>query len=215
MTEAALLVVDTIGPWCACAVSAHGRIIERAEEIGRGHAERLAPMVQNVLKDAGLSPADLTRIGVNIGPGGFAGTRVGVAFARGLALSTPAQALGISNLEGMALRVDPGRVRTVMAVHDARRGDLVWQVFAHGSAVTDVRYGDVSAAKTMLEAYGDVVLTGSGAALLGADPSHFDATPPLQALLALTKTAPDTAPLPAPLYARPPDAKLPGGVDPT
>ena len=63
----------------------------------------------------------------------------GVAFARGLALSTPAQALGISNLEGMALRVDPARLRPVMAVPAARRGSLVWQAFAPGPALPDLR----------------------------------------------------------------------------
>jgi len=214
MTGAALLVVDTIGPWCACAVSVDGRVYERAEDIGRGHAERLAPMVQDVLRDAGLVPADLSRLGVNVGPGGFAGTRVGVAFVRGLALSTPAQALGVSNLEALALRADPSKARTVMAVHDAKRGDLVWQLFARGTAVTEVQYGDLNAAQDGLEAYGDVVLTGSGAVLLGADPAHFDPAPPLDALLDLTRAAPEQAPLPAPLYARPPDAKLPGGLDP-
>ena len=44
MTQSALLVVDTIGSWCACAVKAGDSVFERAEEIGRGHAERLAPM---------------------------------------------------------------------------------------------------------------------------------------------------------------------------
>ena len=45
MSGPAFLVVDTIGPWCACAVKVGDQIVMRAEEIGRGHAERLAPMV--------------------------------------------------------------------------------------------------------------------------------------------------------------------------
>lgn len=214
MPAAPLLVVDTIGPWCAVAVKADGQVRDRAEEIGRGHAERLAPMVEETLADAGVAPADLARIGVNIGPGGFAGTRIGVAFARGLALATGAKAVGVSNLDALALRADPERARTVMAVHDARRGDLVWRVIAHGDPVTGVVHGDVEAATDAVEAYGDVLLTGSGAALLGADPAHFDPAPPLAELLALSERAPADAPAPAPLYARPPDAKLPGGVSP-
>ena len=214
MTQPAFLVVDTIGPWCACAVKAGDVVLERAEEIGRGHAERLAPMAAELLEEAGISPQSLDRIGVNIGPGGFAGTRVGVAFARGLALSTGARALGVSNLDALALRADPHGDRTVMAVHDAKRGDLVWRVFTHGHPVTEVSYGDARDAADEFEAFGDVILTGSGAVLLGADPHHFDPAPPLKALLTLTGKAATDAPPPSPLYARPPDAKLPGGKTP-
>ena len=214
MTKPAFLVVDTIGPWCACALRVGDRVVERAEEIGRGHAERLAPMAAELLDQAGISPQSLDRIGVNIGPGGFAGTRVGVAFARGLALSTGAQALGVSNLDALALRADPEGERTVMAIHDARRGDLVWRIFTHGRPVTEVSHGDARDAADELEAFGDVLLAGSGAVHLGADPSHYDPTPPLRELLVLTERAPADAPSPTPLYARAPDAKLPGGVTP-
>ncbi|WP_440958406.1 tRNA (adenosine(37)-N6)-threonylcarbamoyltransferase complex dimerization subunit type 1 TsaB [Oceanicaulis sp. LC35] len=214
MTKPALLVVDTIGPWCACAVSTGDGVFERAENIGRGHAERLAPMAAELLEDAGISPPSLDRVGVNIGPGGFAGTRVGVAFVRGLALSTGAKALGVSNLDALALRADAEGDRTVMAIHDARRGDLVWRIFTHGRPVTEVSYGDARDAADEFEAFGDVILTGSGAVHLGADPSHFDPAPPLHELLALTERAAADAPSPSPLYARPPDAKLPGGKTP-
>ena len=145
---------------------------------------------------------------------GLRGTRVGVAFARGLALSTGMKALGVSNLDALALRADPEGARTVMAIHDAKRGDLVWRMFTHGRPVTEISYGDARDAADEFEAFGDVILTGSGAVHLGADPSHFDPKPPLHALLALTSRAPADAPAPSPLYVRPPDAKLPGGQTP-
>ncbi len=138
---AAILVLDTIGPWCAAALQAGGMRHEDAREIGRGHAEALAPRVEGLLHEAGLSAGSLDRIGVNVGPGGFAGTRVGVAFARGLALSTHAQAVGVDNLAALARRADPHAEHTVMAVHDARRGDLVWRVFAHGRPVSELERG--------------------------------------------------------------------------
>ncbi|MGJ3231750.1 MAG: tRNA (adenosine(37)-N6)-threonylcarbamoyltransferase complex dimerization subunit type 1 TsaB [Oceanicaulis sp.] len=208
----AILVIDTIGPWCAAALDHAGATRRDAREIGRGHAEVLAPMVEDLIGAAGLSPRELARIGVNIGPGGFAGTRVGVAFARGLALSTGAQAVGVGALDALARRADPHREKTVMAIHDARRGELIWSIIAHGACVSGLQRGDSADALAELEAYGDIHLTGSGAALLGADPAHFDPSPPLDALLALTREAPDDAPAPAPLYARPPDAKAPGGA---
>ena len=201
------LVIDTIGPWCAAALAAGGEVYEDAREIGRGHAEALAPMVKALLDKANIAPDALERIGVNVGPGGFAGTRVGVAFARGLALSTEAQALGISDLSALARRADPNGEHTVMAIHDARRGELIWSVFTNAHPVSGLERGVVEDALAVLERHGDVVLTGSGAAALGADPSRFDPRPPLAELLALTAEAPDSAPKPAPLYARPPDAK--------
>jgi len=209
-----ILVVDTIGPWCAAALTANGETWRDAREIVRGHAEVLAPMVEALLQRAGVAPKDLHRIGVNVGPGGFAGTRVGVAFARGLALATGAQAVGVGGLEALARRADPHGEKTVMAVHDAKRGELLWRIVAHGAPVTGLERGGPDDALTELEAYGDIHLTGSGAVHLGADPDHFDPAPPLDALLALTAEAADDSPAPAPLYARAPDAKRPGGVEP-
>jgi tRNA threonylcarbamoyladenosine biosynthesis protein TsaB len=209
-----ILVLDTIGPWCAAAVATEAGVLRDARDIGRGHAEVLAPMVERLLSEAGIKPGDLHRIGVNVGPGGFAGTRVAVAFARGLALATGAQALGVGALDALARRSDPKGERTVMAVHDAKRGDLVWKIFAHGAPVSALMRGVADDALAELELYGDIHLTGSGAVLLGADPDHFDPAPPLDALIALTLEAGEDAPLPAPVYARAPDAKLPGGLDP-
>ena len=54
----------------------------------RGHAERLMPMIAEVMEDAGLAFSDLDRIAVTVGPGTFTGVRVGVAAARGLALAS-------------------------------------------------------------------------------------------------------------------------------
>lgn len=94
-----------------------------------------------------------------------------------------------------------------MAVHDAKRSELVWSVFTNGAEVQPLQRGTVEEARSNLAAFGDVILTGSGAAALGADPAHFDPRPPLNALLDLTECADADSPPPAPIYARPPDAK--------
>ena len=72
--------------------------------------------------------------------------------------------------------------------------------------MTEVERGDIAKAREVIIEFGDVRLTGSGAVHLGADPNHFDPEPPLSALMTLTAQAPEDAPLPSPLYARPPDA---------
>ena len=209
-----VLVLDTTNHWCACALDAGAQVIERAEDLGRGHAERLAPMVKEVLTEAQLAPTALARIGVNIGPGSFAGTRVGVAFARGLALASQAQPIGIGLLPALAQTLDPDHHSTVMAVHDAKRGELVWQIFERGSAQGPAQTARIEQVKSAFSAHGNPRLIGSGASLIDPDSPDFEARPPLKALLSLTRAAPGNSPLPAPLYARAPDAKLPGGVDP-
>lgn len=206
MSGSVLLAMDTTGPWCSAALSVNGQTSVVSDNIGRGHAERLAPMVEDLIQSSGITPGEIQRIGVATGPGSFAGTRVGVAFARGLALATGAQAIGISNLQALAFRADPDRQHTVAVIHDARRDELVWQIFTHARPVTGVERGDIVKAREVIIEFGDVHLTGSGAVLVGADPDHFDPEPPLDALLTLTAEAPNDAPLPAPLYARPPDA---------
>lgn len=68
---------------------------EEYQDMQRGHAEILAPMVQRVLLVAGRKPSDLQRIVVTIGPGTFTGLRIGLSFARafGLALGIPVYGL--------------------------------------------------------------------------------------------------------------------------
>ena len=88
-----------------------------------GHSSRLLPLVEEVLAAAHASWADVDRIAVGVGPGGFTGLRLGIATARALAQARELPLAGVSSLEALAA----GR-RDVLAVIDARRGE----VFAAG-----------------------------------------------------------------------------------
>ena len=200
-----ILVIDTVGPWCAVALRVEDQVFEHAEDIGRGHAERLAPMVETLLAEAGIAAPDLYRIGVNTGPGSFAGARVGIAFARGLALASGAQAVGVGLLPSLAERDGGGSERTVFAIHDAKRGEYLWSVFRPGEREASLERGMRMAAQAAVAELPHPLITGSGAEAVGGP--EFDTRPPLSALLALTEDAPADAPPPAPIYARPPDAK--------
>ena len=100
-SDQTILAFDTSAAHCAAALLSGGRVVTRCEAMGRGQAERLMPLVQQVLDEEGLGFADLDRIGVGIGPGNFTGIRISVAAARGLALSLGIPAVGVSGLRAL------------------------------------------------------------------------------------------------------------------
>ena len=211
-----LLAIDTTGADCSVALrrSGHADIV-LSEAIGRGHAERLAPMVESVLAKAGVPPRDLGRIGVTTGPGSFAGTRVGTAFARGLALASGAPAVGIGNLAVIAHAL--AEIRPLAVLHDAKRGELILQVWTGAQAGAPERLPVEAAADRIRALAGETaILAGSGASLMpaGLFDTRGSAGIDLSALLDLTAAADPAASPASPFYARPPDAKLPGGVEP-
>ncbi|SDM66608.1 tRNA (adenosine(37)-N6)-threonylcarbamoyltransferase complex dimerization subunit type 1 TsaB [Maricaulis salignorans] len=212
----ALLAIDTTGSDCSVALRVAGQPdLCRSDPIGRGHAEYLAPMIAGMLEEAGLQAAQLTRIGVMTGPGSFAGSRVGVAFARGLALATGAQAVGIGNLAVLAQAA--GISGPLAVLHDAKRGDVILQVWTGGVATSAELLPVAEVAARIRELAGDAGhLAGSGAALIDL-PQFTDlalTTIDLPALLDLAEAADAAQAPPLPFYARPPDAKLPGGRQP-
>lgn len=114
MTET-VLAFDTSGAHCAAAIWRNRDIVTaQAEDMARGQAERLVPLLQDVLSSAGLTWADLTRIGVGIGPGNFTGIRISVACARGLALALNIPAIGVSGFEAIGA-IAPGTAPLVPA----------------------------------------------------------------------------------------------------
>jgi tRNA threonylcarbamoyladenosine biosynthesis protein TsaB len=169
-------------------------------------------MARVVMVTAGLAFAELDRIAVTIGPGSFTGLRVGLAFAKGLALALQRPCLGIGVLEVLGRgAVRPG---FAAAVIDAHRGQVYLQAFIDGAAAMapDVLPVEIAAAR-LAELYpgGPAALIGSGAPLLQAAlPAAAiepDALPDPLAIAALAAAMrPPLAP-PRPLYLRAPDAR--------
>ena len=77
-----ILGINTVADACEAALVRDGAVIaERAEPMNQGHDARLAPVVEQLMRDAGIPFGDLHRVAVVVGPGSFTGVRVGVAFA--------------------------------------------------------------------------------------------------------------------------------------
>lgn len=205
-----VLAIDTCLFACSVAVVDGERVLaRRVEPMSRGHQERLAPLVQEAMAEAGLGFDKLERIGVTVGPGSFTGLRVGLAFAKGLASALSIPAVGIGALEALA---DTER-GSVVAVLDAKRGQVYLQAFSDGVPVSAPDALPIETAAARVAEFAPDTLIGTGAALLagvrpGAKIIEADVTDPVAVarLAALRSPVP-----PRPLYLRAPDAKLPGG----
>jgi tRNA threonylcarbamoyladenosine biosynthesis protein TsaB len=126
MSRDLILAFDTSAAHCAAALLSGSSVIaERIEPMQKGQAERLFPLLEEMLADAGASWRDLEVLGVGIGPGNFTGVRISVAAARGLALSLGIPAVGVSTLQAM-VHGFPG---VALASLDARRDEIYVQVF--------------------------------------------------------------------------------------
>lgn len=187
-----ILGLDACLGACSAALVERGDVLaRRSETMARGHVERLAPMVADVLAEAGCAPSALDLIAVTCGPGGFTGARLGAAFARGLALSVGCRAVGVSTLEALAYPHLPGPVLVAL---DGRRGDLFVQVFG----------GAMSSPEAIPAAdFDDFAARHGSPHILG--PQDLPAIDPVDVAM-LAAERPD-APAPVPLYLRAPDAK--------
>ena len=219
-----VLAFDTSLGGGSVAVMAGGRCLARVvEDQPRALVERLLPMIEEALAAAGLGYADLDLIAVTVGPGTFAGLRIGVAVARGLGVATGVPVAGVTSLEALAWgaldRAAPGAA--IVAAIDGRRGQLYLQSFRAGPVLVPlgppaaVDLDDLAARLPS----GPGIIAGSGAVIAAAAAPHLAALPDSSAIdavhvAALAMSRPVPAGPPRPLYLRAPDAKLPGGLSP-
>jgi tRNA threonylcarbamoyladenosine biosynthesis protein TsaB len=207
-----VLALDTCLAACASAVSRDDVPIGWATEpMTRGHQERLAPMVADLMAAHGLSFGAIDRIAVTVGPGSFTGLRVGLAFAKGLALALDRPCVGVGTLEALAASLEAGGPAAIVV--DAGRGQVYLQLFENGLAISgpDVLPSDLAVSRVAeIFPSGELVLGGPGAHLISGALRRATiaeiATPDPRAIARLGARAPLVSP--RPLYLRPPDAKV-------
>lgn len=122
-----LLALDTATEACSAALLLDGAVSEHYEVIGRGHAERLLPMADDLLAQAGVKLAALDAIAFGRGPGGFTGLRIAASIAQGLAAGCALPVVPVSDLEAIAAAASRASgAASVLVCLDARMGQVYW-----------------------------------------------------------------------------------------
>jgi tRNA threonylcarbamoyladenosine biosynthesis protein TsaB len=206
-----VLAIDTCLTACSVAIVKGDDVLaEATEPMTRGHQERLALLTRDVMQTAGLDFCAIDRIGVTVGPGSFTGLRVGLAFAKGLALALDRPCVGVGSLEALAAGLGSDGLRA--AAIDAGRGSIFLQVFEGETAIVAPDSLEIETAAARLAELvqtRDLTLTGPGVALLsGAAPGAAiiaQSAPSPVIVAKMAARAPITPP--RPMYLRAPDAK--------
>lgn len=232
----AVLALDTSAAVAVSLVDEDGaRLASRTSDERRRHAESLAPLITEVLAEAGVERANLTAVVAGTGPAPFTGLRVGLVTARTLALTLGIPVLGVPGLDALAVQavsdlgLRPGT--EVLATSDARRKEVYWaryRVIAHegphGVPVVERlagpgvdRAGFVAQAQLAPPETRDgqlPVVIGEGAMLYPeflpvADDAPLVPDPTVLARLALVRRAAGEEQPAEPLYLRRPDVHEP------
>jgi tRNA threonylcarbamoyladenosine biosynthesis protein TsaB len=127
-----VLALDSAGSGCSAAVAVGDTVLASEGIAGlHGQAEALMPIVDAVMRRAGVPPAGLDWVATTIGPGSFTGIRVGLAAARGIALAAGARLLGVTSFEAVAAALPRGSDLScfLLVALESRREDLFIQLF--------------------------------------------------------------------------------------
>ncbi|HWW65047.1 MAG TPA: tRNA (adenosine(37)-N6)-threonylcarbamoyltransferase complex dimerization subunit type 1 TsaB [Sphingomonadaceae bacterium] len=199
-----LLVIDTATAACSVALLDGAKVVaERHEIVGRGHAERLIPMIAE-LPGGGRADA----IVVDCGPGSFTGVRVGLAAARALGLGWGVPVNGYSSLALIAAAGRNARETVAVAINGGH-GELFVQRFA-GDPLAEAGPIVSLPPEEAARLTPDALVLGNGAAALVAARGNGEARDAVPRAADLALLPPALAILPAsPLYGRAPDARPP------
>lgn len=223
-----ILAIDTALDACAAAVldtDTPGLRATESQQMSRGHAEALMPMIERVMAAAELPFTALERIVTTVGPGSFTGLRVGISAARGLGLAAEKPVVGVTTLSAFAAPfLSEAGENPIISVIDARH-DHVYAQAVSGDGAMLVRPCVIPIAEVPNLTSGSAPRLVGNAARIVADRWPAGMPPPASVDL---QTAPDIAWVAwlgvaanperskaRPLYLRPVDAKpqVPAALD--
>jgi len=195
-----LLAIDTATAACSVALFDGDQLIaERHELVGRGHAEKLLPMIEDL-----LGPRRPRSILVDCGPGSFTGVRVGLAAAQGLAIGWEVPLAGYSSLALLAAKVQESEMASAL---QAGHGELFVQTFGGDPLVPRDELSALAPAEAAQIITAHTVI-GNGAQALVDRRGYGQAIDALPCARDVHLLPPALRTLaPRPIYGRAPDAK--------
>jgi len=127
-----ILAIETSSELASCALLVGDRVLARSSAGVRTHSQSVLPMVQELLREAGIALQDCDAIAFGAGPGSFTGVRTACGVAQGLAFGANRPVLPLVTLAAMAegCRTRTGAIE-VLAVLDARMGEVYWAQYRY------------------------------------------------------------------------------------
>lgn len=168
-----ILAIDTSGAISLAVLDDEGGLLGEAFDPNqRWHAERLAPLVNELLDEIGLNPDELTSIAVGTGPGPFTGLRIGLATAEALGFAIGIPVYGVGSLKalatGAAATLGLATGTEIIAVLDARRKEVYWATYrVMDGGVAEVSPPQVTSPAQVPPASAGAIIVGDGAAKYG------------------------------------------------
>jgi tRNA threonylcarbamoyladenosine biosynthesis protein TsaB len=215
-----VLAIDTALANCAAAVlddsAGASCYSECAEEIGRGHAEKLMDMIGEAMAESATAFTDLDRVIVTTGPGSFTGLRVGLSVARGFGLVLGKPIVGVTTLASIARSVAGTSQDKPILVALQGKGD---EIYCQEFGADGLPGGDpaVRRIKDVVASVPDDIMLAGSAARQVADAAGWGperilserAYPDIREVARLGIATDPRGAAPVPLYLRPPDASPP------
>lgn len=132
-----ILHIESSTLTCSVAVSQHGNVLalKESHDYTYSHSEKLVVHVDEVIREAGLKPSNLSAVCVSKGPGSYTGLRIGVSAAKGLCYGLGIPLLSVGSLESMAqtamlqFKNEMNEADLLCPMIDARRMEVYTSVF--------------------------------------------------------------------------------------
>ena len=157
-----LLAVETATDACSAALFIDGKVIERFELAPKEHTKLILPMIDGLMKEAGLNPCDLNALAFGCGPGSFTGVRIATGVIHGIALGAGLPVVPVSTLAALAQAYfNSGTENLAFVAMDARMGEIFWGAYRRN---TD-GYAELIGTEAVLPADGVDAPGGTGVGL--------------------------------------------------